>query len=101
MEVSDIVDPEKRVLAFEVSKGLTLDRRRVVKVVEAIHGVTITRRPKLIESLDHEEFCEFTLDGAEFVAWEPFNDSDRYWIGPKSHQWTEVIDRVRDAFLRA
>jgi len=45
-----------------------------------------------------EEFCEFEVDSEAFVAWEPFGDNSRYWIGPKDGKWNVQVDKVRAAF---
>ncbi len=50
-----------------------------------------------------EEFCEFELDGTKFVAWEPWNDNSRFWIGSKAAPATPTphLSKVREAFERA
>jgi hypothetical protein len=57
-------------------------------------------------SEENEEFCEFEVDGVPFVAWEPWGDNSRFWVGPKAKegqtpQWSPTVDRVRAAFRMA
>lgn len=67
-------------------------------VGERIPEVRILRRPKLFSYMREEEFCEFEVDSEAFVAWEPFGDNSRYWIGPKDGKWNVQVDKVRAAF---
>jgi len=95
MKVYDVLDKDGRVFAFEVNNFL-LSRRRVCAIVRKIPGVRVIHAPKLFSR--DEEFCEFEVDGQRFVVWEPWGDSSRFWIGPKSKQWCPEIKIVRDFF---
>jgi len=95
MKVYDLLDKQGRVFAFEVNK-LMLSRRRLSAIVSRIPRVRMIRTPGLSSAVD--EFCEFEIDGQRFVAWEPWGDSSRYWIGPKSKEWCPQVGIVRDFF---
>lgn len=97
MRVLDLKDSEGRVFAFEVSSFM-LGRRGVRRVVLRIPNATI-----LSFRGRAEEFCEFELDGTNFVAWEPWNDNSRFWIGPTAALPTPTphLAKVREAFERA
>ncbi len=99
MKTYDLRDSEGRIYAFEVSNVL-LGRRGVCRVVRSIPGAKLTRMPRLLSWCREEEFCAFTVDGETFVAWEPFGDNGRYWIGPKSARWCPQIEVVKAAFRR-
>ncbi len=68
------------------------------QVVETIPGANVVRRPKFLSWFREEEFCKFVVDGKKFVAWEPYGDSSRYWIGPEPIEPLPETQRVRDAF---
>jgi hypothetical protein len=97
MKVHDLKDNDGRIYAFEVSNGL-LGRKSAIKIVEAIPGVQISRRPHLFDG--EEEFGEFKLGGVIFKIWEPFGDNSRYWIGPEPPIWCEQVSIVREAFIQ-
>jgi hypothetical protein len=100
MRVYDLRDQEGRVFAFEV-KNLFFDRSGVCRIVSTIPGARIIRRPKVLSWFREEVFCEFELGEVRFVAWEPFGDSDTYWIGPEPTRWVPQIERVREALIQA
>lgn len=95
MKVYDLLDEQGRVFAFEVSKFL-LSRKRLSAIVRRMPGVQMIRMPRLFSR--EEEFCEFAVDAQEFVAWEPWGDSSRFWIGPRSKAWCPQVAFVRDFF---
>lgn len=97
METYELLDEDGRVLAFEVNNA-GLGRKGVCRVVETIPGAQITRRPKFLSWFREEVFCEFSVGGKTFVAWEPFGDNSRYWIGPEPTKWLAETRSVRDAF---
>ena len=95
MKVYNLLDSQGRVFAFEVNTFL-LSRRRLSSIVRKIPQVRIIRTPDLLPGED--EFCEFEIDGQGFVAWEPWGDSSRFWIGPKSKGWCPQVETVRSFF---
>jgi len=105
MKTYDLKDKEDRVYAFEVGNFM-LTRGGLCRLVRRIPGCRVTRRPTPFmrwSSEENEEFCEFEVDGVPFVAWEPWGDNSRFWVGPKvkegqTPQWSPTVDRVRDAF---
>jgi len=96
MRVYDLKDKSGRIFAFEVD-NFWLGRGGVATVVQTIPGASFRRA--IPAGYADEQFCEFELDGARFVAWEPFGDNSRYWIGPKPPIFSENVDVVRDAFI--
>jgi hypothetical protein len=101
MKVYDLRDEHGRVFAFEVPNFL-LRRRGLARIVNSIPGVRLLRVPAPFSWFGEEEFCEWELDGVKFVAWEPFGDNSRYWVGPAdSPAWHPQIETVRRAFAEA
>jgi hypothetical protein len=100
MRVYDQKDENGRVVAFQVGNTF-LTRRGLCKIVRSIPEVRVLKAPVSFSFWKSEdEFCEFEFQGERFVAWEPFDDNSRYWIGtipPHSGQQVEI---VRDAFVR-
>jgi hypothetical protein len=96
LRIHDLKDAEGRTFAFEIERGMRLDRRRLYNRIRAIPGVEILRAPKAFSWFREEEFCEFSLAGVHFVVWEPFGDSSRYWIGPKDKAWHAETGIVRE-----
>ena len=97
MKTYEILDEDGRIFAFEVNNA-GLGRKGVCRVVETIPGARITRRPRPLSWLREEVFCEFEVGGKTFVAWEPFGDNSRYWIGPEPTRWLPQTTSVREAF---
>jgi hypothetical protein len=101
MNLYDLRDEDGRVFAFEVS-NLFLSRRGVCRVVRRIPHARLLKQPPVFSCWSgDEEFCEFEIDGVNFVAWEPFGDNSRYWLGPKPPLWVPQFSPVREAFAQA
>ena len=100
MTTYDLQDAEGRTFAFEVSNSF-LRRRAIVRIVRTIPGARLTKEPRRWRLSNDEDFCEFELDGAMFVASEPYGDNSRYWIGPRPPRWVAGVERVQEAFARA
>ena len=100
MKVFDLADENGISFAFEVRNAL-LGRRGLCTVVSRIPGVRITMRPAFWSWFREEEFCRFEVDGIQFVAWEPFGDNSRYWIGPDPPRPIPQLAVVRAAFAQA
>ena len=100
MRLFDLHDKEGRVFAFEVN-NLFFGRSDVCRAASTIPGARIVRKPKIFSWFREEVFCEFDVEGVTFVAWEPYGDNSRYWIGPEPPLWVPQISVVREAFERA
>jgi hypothetical protein len=100
MKTWGVRDEAGRMFAFEVRNSIW-GRRAVCNVIRAIPGATVVREPRPWRLSTDDEFCEFELDGVRFVAYEPFGNNNRFWIGPSPPRWVAGIDRVQDAFNRA
>jgi len=107
MKTHGIKDASGKEFAFEVD-NFHLSRKALCRLVAGIPGCTVTRKPSRFRwsHEDEDEFCAFELEGIRFVAWEPWGDNSRYWVGPKAEEgssprWCPQLDRVREAFSRA
>lgn len=100
MKTYPIKDRQGQLFAFEVD-NLLLGRRGLVRVVSTVPGARLHRRPKFLSWFREEEFCEFDVDGSVFVAWEPFGDSSRYWVGPKERRHHPAIELIEEVFAAA
>jgi hypothetical protein len=97
MKTHDILN-EGRLFAFQVSNCF-LRRGGVARIIGKVSGATIIRKPQSYQLRSEEEFIEFALDGEFFVVSEDWNDSSRFWVGPKSGKWSPAIERVKAAFV--
>jgi hypothetical protein len=99
MKVYDLIDKEGRVFAFEVNNTF-FGRMKLCKLVRSIPETQIIKAQshRSFRFKGEDEFCEFEIHGQKFVAWEPFGDNSRYWIGSKSRMWCEQVAIVRSAF---
>lgn len=105
MKTYGIKDADGVEFAFEV-ENLLLGRHGLSRLVAQIPGCLVIRRPGWFSGSSEDEFCEFELEGIRFVAWEPWGDNSRYWVGLKSTEgsssgWCPQVDRVREAFDQA
>ncbi len=100
MKIYELKDKEGRVFAFEVGNTL-LSRRNVCKIVLAIPGARLIKKPCFLSRFREEEFCEFEVHGQKFAACESFGDGSRYWIGPKPPIWNQEVEKVKEVFAHA
>jgi len=100
MKIHDLTDQTGRAFAFEVSNTF-LTRRAVYRVIRTIPGARLLKEPRWFAWDSDDHFCEFELERVLFRIWEPWGDSDRYWIGPEPPTWVPQIERVRATFARA
>ena len=76
-----------------------IGRRGVVKALESMPGVTVTKRPVLFSWIREQMFCEFEIEGERFEVFEPWGDSNFYNIGPaEAKKPTPQIARIREYF---
>lgn len=100
MRVYDLRNAQGEIYAFEIS-NCWISRVGVAHIAGRIPGARMVRTPRYFSWHSPDEFCEFTVDGVLFAAWEPFGDSSRYWIGPKPARPVSELSVVRAAFVAA
>lgn len=84
MRTYPIINEKKssRPYAFEVENAY-VSAATMVRLLREVEGVTHVRRRKMF-SKSREILVEFKYMNDNYVVWEPFGDSSRYWIGPKN-----------------
>ena len=95
MRVHELRNAEGALHAFEVSS--LMGRPAACKVAASMPGVRVTKTHTPFVS--HEgAFCEFELNGEQFLIEEPYQDSSRYWVGPKHNSAAGSLNVVLDHF---
>lgn len=100
MVLHELRNAAGQVFAFEIDH---VGRRKVLRIIRTIPGVQLIRTPAVLSSLREEDFCEFDIGGARFLASEPFGDNSRLWIGPKAEGNTAhpELEIVKETFRNA
>lgn len=81
--------------AFEIENAY-IRPGKIAKLLASVNGVRNVRTGRNLSS--SESRVEFEFLGNEFIVWEPFGDSSRYWIGPKQEQQTSDISVLEKVF---
>lgn len=68
------------VYAFEL-ENTYIRPRKVAEILAEIDGVTNIKLRKLFSS-SSDTHVKFKYRNKDFMVWEPYGDSSRYWIGP-------------------
>ena len=81
MKVYKMIRESEQLFAFEID-NIYIRPRKIAKLLDAVDGVSnISLRKPFCTSSDIH--LEFKYCGKDFIVWEPYGDSSRYWIGPK------------------
>jgi hypothetical protein len=74
---------------------------KIAELLAQVDGVSDVRTRKLFGS-SPDIHVEFKCLGTDFVVYEPFGDSSRYWIGPKGEQnyFSVSIEKIEEIFKR-
>jgi hypothetical protein len=98
MRTRDLKDDDTgQLIGVEISNFL-ITRRGVERVVRRIPGAEVTKSYRSWRWSADDDFVHFTLNGRPFVAWEPYGDSDSYWILAQDAPGGSETDAVRSAF---
>lgn len=81
MRVYEIKRKDGQVFAIEVD-NVYIRPAKIAKLLVAIDGVSNVRLRKPFSS-PNEIHVAFKYMGEDFIVWEPYGDSSRYWVGPK------------------
>ena len=82
---------------FQIN-GSLITRFGIERVLRRIPGISITKSQYSWRLSREEDFAHFTLDGGQFVVYEPYNDSDLYRIVAEDRAAVEAIGRVQEHF---
>jgi hypothetical protein len=99
MRTRDLRDDQGQLIGFQMSNTL-VSRRGVGRIAATVPHVRVMVRPTLLGLFGNDVFCEFDVGHVRFVAWEPFGDSDCYWIATHAGTPAPEVDVVRAAFER-
>jgi len=81
MKTFPIESKDGHCFAFEIENAY-IASGQIVQLLQEVEGVTDIRARKPFSS-SSDIHVSFGYKGQEFVVWEPYGDSSRYWIGPK------------------
>ncbi len=81
MKTHPIKDDHGVTYAFEV-ESVYIAPRKIAVVFSSLPDVSAMHIRKAF-SIGNENYVEFKYQGRDFIVWEPYGDSSRYWIGPK------------------
>jgi hypothetical protein len=96
-----IVDKTGRLFAFEIDL-IGVPPIWIARLLREVDGVTeVRKRRPFSRSGDCDIKVEFKYLNQDFIVWEPWGDSSRYWIGPKeAADGTPDISNLERAFRR-
>jgi hypothetical protein len=77
MKTYEIKDDKGKLLAFEINNYF-LSFKTLVRILNKFHDVNEVRLGS-----EKDIRLHFKYKGCPFVAWEPFGDNSRIWIGPE------------------
>ena len=99
METYPLIDKTKNnyQIAFEIENAY-IGVGTIVRLLAGIIGITdIRKRKPFIGS--SEIHVEFKYLNRDYIVWEPYGDSSRYWIGPKNpDECTDDIGIIDNTF---
>jgi hypothetical protein len=88
METFSIKDVNDVQIAFEI-ENIYITANAISELLKTVSGVDGTCKRNLFGGSEYH--VEFKYAGVECVVWEPYGDSSRYWIGPKSPE-IKIVD---------
>ena len=99
MNTKPYFEPNGRLATFEVEK-IYISVRDIANLIRSVDGVSEVHIRRIF-SLQSEIHIEFSYMNGIFVVYEPFGESNVYWIGPKD-MTLDVIDlgAIEQAFRR-
>ena len=85
-----------RLLAFEIENTYVRPKKIAALLRSVDEASDITLRKPFSSSNDIH--LKFKYLGEDFIVWEPYGDSSRYWIGPKDKCKSVDISDLAKAF---
>ena len=96
MRVHKLNREDGQLFAFEI-ENVYIRPRKIAALLGAVDEVSnISLRKPFSSSSDVH--LEFEYRGEDFMVWEPYGDSSRYWIGPKEEGEAVDISSLVKAF---
>ncbi len=99
MKTYPIKTDDNRTFAFEISNAY-IGASTIADLLRQNSRVTNLKKRKPLQS-PGDVHIEFQYAGVDFMVWEPYGDSSRYWIGPKNDGDRSVgVEDLESAFAR-
>lgn len=83
--------------AFEI-ENVYIGPKKIAELLQKSEDVTDVKLRKAFSS-SSDIHVEFKFQEKEFMVWESFGDSSRYWIGPKDEKDEVDISDLESEFL--
>ena len=96
MRTWELRTEDGRLYGFEI-RNLVTGRRGVVRTIAKIPGAAVTQGLRYSERR-YADFCHFTLCGAAFTVYEPFNDNSRFMLRADSEAGFDQVPRIKSIF---
>lgn len=97
MNTYPIMDRDGRIFAFEL-ESVYIGVKKIANILLSVQGVSNLRVRKLFGATT-DIHIEFIYTEKDFIVWEPFADSSRYWIGPKAESQEHIdLETMERAF---
>lgn len=96
MKTYAIKDKKGFQLGFEID-NIYIGIDKIVELLSTVNNVSNIRKRRLFD-LRNEFHIEFDYAGIQFVVWEPYGDSSRYWICPMNMQNKADMSDIENAF---
>lgn len=97
MKVFPVKAENGQEIAFEI-ENVYVTPKKIAHLLNDLPEVHDVHIGKLFRSSD--ERVAFKYLDKDFVVWEPYGDSSRYWIGPKDSTDLKIdLKELKDAFL--
>jgi hypothetical protein len=99
MKTYPIKSDRNQTFAFEISNAY-IGASAIADLLRQSDKVTNVKPRKPLENRG-DVHIEFQYAGTDFVVWEPFGDSSRYWVGPKDDANRSVsVEDLEAVFAR-
>ena len=76
-----IVSEDNGLIAFEID-NIYVGKTKIASILATVKNVTHLKIRKPFSN-EAEVLIWFEYEGEQFIVWEPYGDSSRYWIGPE------------------
>ncbi len=84
------------IYAFEL-ENIYIQPRRIATILAEASGVSHIKLRKPFSS-SSDTHVEFKYHGKDFLVWEPYGDSSRYWIGPVNESDEMDVSSLENCF---
>ena len=99
METYKLKTDEGTQFGFEI-ENVYISTYKIAKILSGVDGITNIKKRKLFHKYEDDEYrLEFDYNDENFLIFEPWGDSSRYWIVPKnSDHLSSKISFIEEIF---